>query len=280
MPTGRVRQRRRVVDAIPHHRHLTVLTHQLADGVQLVLGQQIGAVHGDAGLLGDPGGHARIVAGQHHRLGHAQTTQFGQRLSHAGAQRVCQRQQSGHASVDGHRRHRLAHAFQRLGPVAQIGRDAHLVFVQQLQAADEHAAAVHARAQAAPGERLDLCDGQERPIGHGDLRRPHHRLRQRMPGSALGRGGQRQHLCRLRWRPAPRPLLRHPQGLCSRPSAGHSLIRRHHIRHFRPAARDRAGLVERDRFQPAQVLEVYAAFDQHATASSSRMGRRTRRPAP
>ena len=57
---------------------------------------------------------------------------------------------------------------------------------------------------------------------------------------------------------------------------GVDAVERHDVDHFWRAARERAGLVERDAADAAGALEVRAAFDQHALARRARQRRHDR----
>jgi len=65
-------QRRRVVDPVADHRHIAVFGLQRSDRLDLLFGQQLGAVLVDPGLLGDRPRGPLVVAGQHHDALHAQ----------------------------------------------------------------------------------------------------------------------------------------------------------------------------------------------------------------
>ncbi len=64
-PHRRRRQRRRVVDAVAHHRNLA-FTHQRLDQFDLLFRQQLGVDIRDAHLGGNGLRHRTVVAGQHH----------------------------------------------------------------------------------------------------------------------------------------------------------------------------------------------------------------------
>ncbi|MNT19455.1 hypothetical protein D3C72_1547150 [compost metagenome] len=183
-------QRRRIVDAVAHHRHHRAALSQFLHARGLVLGQYLGLHLVQAQRLRHACRGARVVAGQHHGA-HARCAQPCDRRRCTRLDGIAECAQTCHARRRGfdQPRHGAALVAQPLRHRRQRTRFSTQRCAQAL-AAKLQRLAVHHAGNASSRQCSDFGG-----LRHGDaarLRRRQHRARQRMLATGLQRGQPRK----------------------------------------------------------------------------------------
>mmetsp|Transcript_17343 Transcript_17343/g.42841 ORF Transcript_17343/g.42841 Transcript_17343/m.42841 type:complete len:648 (-) Transcript_17343:1649-3592(-) len=211
---------------------------------------------GDPSGGGDAQRGAMVVPRQHDHLA-AHLTQLFDRAGRRRPQGVLAAQRPGHVTVHAHPDGGGAPDFPRRCRRAQRGvRGNPPAALSQRWPANLHQLAVHHRACALTGERLEV---NHLALLGGDAHR-----------SAGSRQNRRRHrVTGTRFERARPPQQRSGAQCWPRLGASHSGRRQLRLYQREPSLGQRARLVYAYRLEPAQALEVRAALDEHAAASGA-----------
>ena len=224
--------------------------------VNLVLGQQLRLDFGDADLLRDRLGDRAVVPGEHHEVLDAHRPQRREHFAHAGPRAIREADHAEKAFVLRDRDHRLRRLLDRRRGRGDLGRRSQPSFsaIEEPQASRPHHPPIDATLEAAALDDLDVGRRGEREPPRRRLF--DHRASERVRRVRLDRGGHRK-----------KRRLVESLGRMQRDD-------------LRLAFGQGAGLVERDRADRAEILEVHAALDEHAMPrrlTDARKHRRRRR---